>query len=221
MAIPFFTILILAAQWGPFPTEKATKNLHPQDHQPPCSNSKLLSGVLLPDNPSLYKKHDPENAWGTPRMISALTYAAAEVKRQVPDVSPLVIGDISREGGGLLQGHKSHRGGSDADIGLYYKNGNKHKNGFLYVTSSAFDLKTNWILIRAFLESNDVERILVDQAMVNALRRYVVKIGAMTQKDASYTFPAKMEQKIWLRTKVVHHSPGHKHHYHVRVFCHP
>ncbi len=215
------SFLTMGTIWGPFPHDEPEKEFTPQQHEPPCSNSTLLSGELLPDNPSLYTKHDPENAWGTPRMLRSLIHAAAEVKRQIPEVSPLVIGDISKEGGGELQGHKSHRGGSDADIGLYYKNGKKRKNGFLYVTSTAFDLEANWLLIKALLDSNDVERILVDQSLVNALRRYVVKKGEMTQQQANYTFPPLMEQKIWLRTKVVHHTPGHKHHYHVRVYCHP
>ena len=220
-----FTLSIANADWGPFPAEIEAEHFSEDTgleiNYPPCSQTKLLHGEQLPKNTELYKRWHPENAWGSPRMLEVLTQAAEDVRWNFPKADPLVIGDISKEEGGHLDGHKSHRGGSDADIGIYWGASKQHLIGFMNVSPTAFDAETNWVLIRSLLESNEVERILVDQALVDELRKYVIKTGEMTQEEAHYTFPPKMSNIIWTRTKVVHHHKGHKHHYHVRTFCEP
>ena len=120
-----------------------------------------------------------------------------------------------------MHGHKSHQGGSDADIGIYWGDSKQHLIGFMNVSAAKFDHETNWILIRSLLESGEVERILVDQALVNELRKYVIKTGELTKEEANYTFPPTMHNEIWTRDKVVHHHKGHHHHYHVRTYCSP
>ena len=221
----FLTISLALADWGPFPAYVESSLLEEDtgftSNYPPCNSKKLLDGVQLPKNTELYKRWHPENAWGSPRMIDVLIQAAEDVRWNFPEADPLVIGDISKESGGNLEGHKSHKGGSDADIGIYFGKSRQHMIGFMNVSAQQFDAETNWVLIRSLLESNEVERILVDQSLVDELRKYVIQAGEMTKEEANRTFPAKMTNEIWLREKVVHHHKGHKHHYHVRTFCPP
>lgn len=184
-----------------------------------CYKKSLRNGVQLPHNPTLYKRWHPEKAWGTPEMIEVLTSAAEEMAWVMPHADPIVVGDISTRRGGRLQGHKSHRGGVDADIGLYWGDGQMFMRGFQNVSVRDLDREANWQLIRAMLDTGHVERILLDNQLVRALRRYVIAEGHLSKEEAWRVFPSSGSGEMWRKTGVVHHSPGHKHHMHVRVFC--
>jgi hypothetical protein len=196
---------IATADWGPFPVEEQSllEDTAIQEIHSPCSQTRMLSGEPLQENKEIYKLWHPKNTWATLRMVDALTQAAEDVHQNVPEADPLVIGDISKEGGGKLDGHKSHQGGSDADIGIYWGDAKQHLIGFMNVNSVDFDSETNWILIRSLLESGEVERVLVDQALVNELRKYVIRSGEMTREEAYYTFPQKMSNHPRQRSRQV------------------
>jgi murein endopeptidase len=120
--------------------------------------------------------------------------------------------------GGQLSGHRSHRGGLDADIGIYFGKGRQYKQGFLVVEPAALDLEANWLLIRSLFETGLVERILLDQAFITRLRQYVIETGELSTEEAYRIFP-EAEVDPWLMNGVVNHVPGHRHHMHVRVHC--
>ena len=189
------------------------------DAYPACSNQRLLYGEKLPENKELYKVWHPTRAYGTPRMIDTLTQMAEDVSWEHPDADPIVIGDLSSKYGGKLRGHKSHRGGSDADIGIFWGDGRQHMIGFMNVTAKDFDAKTNWTMVKSLLNSGSVERILVDQTLVNALRRHVISTGELGRDEAYLTFPTSTTNSVWMRGGVVHHHSGHRHHFHVRTYC--
>jgi murein endopeptidase len=184
-----------------------------------CYKKALRDGVQLPRNTSLYKRWHPEKAWGTAEMIETLTSAAEEMAWLMPEADPIVVGDISTKRGGRLDGHKSHRGGVDADIGLYWGDGQMYMQGFMNVSARDLDAEANWQLIRAMLETGHVERILLDNSLVRVLRRHVVRQGYLTQDEAWQVFPTPATGEMWRQKGVVHHSPGHRHHMHVRVNC--
>ena len=220
--LPFIPVLVSAAlaSWGPFPAgSEAFDTARENESYSACSTARLENGVKMPPAPDLYMIWHPEAAWGTPRMIGTLLRAAEEIAWLVPHSDPLVIGDISKKGGGPLEGHSSHRGGADADIGIYYGDAQQYEHGFMFMTTRNFDPKTNWLLVRSLLESEEVERILVDQKLVDILRSYVIREGELSAKEAYRVFPTKVTTDVWARTGVVHHHPGHMHHFHVRVFC--
>lgn len=189
------------------------------DSYPACNNQRLLHGEQLPENKELYKLWHPSRAYGTPRMIDTLTQMAEDVSWTHPDADPIVIGDISSKYGGKQRGHKSHRGGSDADIGIFWGDGRQHMLGFMNVSSKDFDAQTNWTMVKSLLNSGSVERILVDQQLVNALRRHAISTGELSREEAYLTFPTSTTNSVWMRDGVVHHHRGHKHHYHVRTYC--
>ena len=184
-----------------------------------CYTKSLRNGVQLPDNPALYRRWTPSKAWGTPEMIEVLSSAAEEMAWVMPDVDPVVVGDISTKRGGKLRGHKSHRGGVDADIGLYWHDGVMYMGNFPVLSVRDMDRAATWQLIRAMLDTGHVERILLDDALVRALRRYVIAEKHLSREEAWRVFPSTANGEMWRKTGVVHHSPGHKHHMHVRVFC--
>lgn len=213
-----YSLSMAQANWGPFPVEQEKYDVFEQSIQrSPCSST-LVKGLQMPDSPQ-YRIMNKDNVWGTSNMITTLSVATEELQWLVPHAHPLVIGDISKKHGGPMKGHRSHRGGSDADIGIYRGQAEQSPYGLQTVPPSDFDAKTNWILIRALFDTGNVERILLDQTLVNKLREYVIQSGELSKKDANHMFPRQMKQTIWLREKVVHHHPGHKHHFHVRTYC--
>lgn len=182
-----------------------------------CPNWILRDGVELPELPELYHRMRPSRAWGTPELVDLLVDTAAEVAFQKPDADRIVIGDLSTKRGGPLSGHRSHQGGIDADLGLYFYDGRQHKYGFLEPVTAAFDLETNWIVIRTMLESGIVERILIDERYLRPLRRHAIAVGDLTPEEARQIFI--LEPKERWRTGTVHHAPGHRDHLHVRIAC--
>ena len=183
-----------------------------------CPKSHLSNGVQLPAAPDLYKRWHPDKAWARAEMVEAITRVSEEMAWLMPEADPIVIGDISTRYGGVLEGHKSHRAGVDADVGLYWGNGRMHKGGFRDVSASELDLEANWLLIRSLLDTGLVERILLDQRLINALRAYTIASGELTEDEAERIFPLGYT-RMWTHTGVVHHAPNHKEHLHLRVLC--
>ncbi len=187
-----------------------------------CDLFHLADGVQLPDNPALYTIWDARNAWGTPRLIDVLTDVSEEMLWKVPDADPLMIGDMSRRGGGYLHGHRSHRGGLDADVGIYSGHAQQSTTGLRTVAVSDLDLDTNLTFVLTLLGTGEVERILLDRGHIAALRRYAIDSGRLTEEEAHRIFilPGDgLDVSPFSLDGVVHHVPGHKHHFHVRVRC--
>lgn len=183
----------------------------------PCPTWTLRDGVELPEIPELYHRMRPSRAWGTSELVDLLVDTAAEVQFYRPDVDRFVVGDLSVRRGGPLRGHRSHKGGIDADIGLYFHDGQQHEVGFLDPVDAAFDTATNWLVIRTMLESGMVDRILIDQRFVDKLRRHAVATGDLTRDEASAVFPR--DRRDWWKPGIVHHAAGHRDHIHVRIRC--
>lgn len=189
-----------------------------------CDATRLVDGVRLPELPELYTTWDLERAWGTRTMAETLVAVAEEMRWQFPYGDPLVIGDISRPGGGSLQGHRSHQGGLDADVGIYWGKANQHQQGFRTVTTDDIDLAANLAFVLALFRTGDVERILLDQSLIRALRDYAIDSGELTEQAAREMFILPedgVEGSLFALDQVVHHVPGHHHHFHIRVRCTP
>jgi murein endopeptidase len=185
-----------------------------------CSKYWLFRGAQLPAAPDLYKRWRPDRAYGTPEMLEVLQTAAEELAWLMPEADPLFVGDISKRSGGHLDGHRSHKGGLDADVGLFWKGGRMVLGGSGAAAARSIDPEANWYLIRSMLDTGLVERILLDQRIVNTLRRWTVENGELTQEEANRIFWRNMSNtEVWSLDGVVHHHPGHANHMHVRVKC--
>ena len=200
-----------------FDAELADTGAPDADEPVACPRWILRDGVELPELPELYHRMRPSRAWGTPELVNLLLDTAAEVAFLKPDADRIVIGDLSRKGGGDLRGHRSHKGGIDADLGLYFYDGRQHQYGFLEPVLAAFDVETNWLVIRTMLDSGMVERILIDQSYLLPLKRHAIATGDLTPAEAREIFVFEAAHR-W-RTGTVHHAPGHRDHLHIRVKC--
>lgn len=181
-----------------------------------CSDQYLSNGVQLPDLPLFFTRQVPDDAWGTPEMIDTIISATRHMRWLMPEASPVTIGDISHERGGFQSGHVSHRGGVDADMGIYSTGARQNLRGFDSLGSN-FDVVANWALVSALLDTGNVEFILLDRAHIARLRQYTTRAGLLTEAEAEEIFPT--DSRTWERTGIVRHAAGHDNHLHVRVLC--
>lgn len=223
--IPLIALLstsALARSPGPLLEDEYDTGLALEDDGPlgpACSSQFLRDGEQLADMPGLYVRLNPDAAWATPTMAATLLTAAEAMAWQAPDADPFSIGDISHRYGGAFGGHKSHRAGVDADIGLWSGDGRQSTVGFTELSPSDFDARTNWLFIRALLETGNIDRIYLDESLIRELRRYTAKVEGLSQEDVDRIFPPLGAPRTWAMTGIVQHIPNHRNHMHVRVLC--
>jgi murein endopeptidase len=184
-----------------------------------CSDQVLESGSQLPDLPLFFVRAQPNTEWGSTEMIDLLVEAGRHMSWVMPQASPFVVGDISAEHGGYLAGHISHRGGVDADVGIYKKGGWQTTRGFTRLAPSELDVSATWMLISTMLGTGKVDFILLDRGHIAKLHAYVLSAGLLTEEEAAHIFPTEGSRDVWANTGIIRHAPHHEDHFHVRVLC--
>lgn len=195
---------------------------NPFGRTPPeqCSKQALRNGVQLPPMGELYRIWNDEKVWGTPEMVQAVVTASEEMAWLMPSADPLIIGDISTRYGGYLHGHKSHRAGVDADIGIFSVGGHQPQGGgFEHITPQTMDYEANWMFWSSLLETGLVDRILLDQKLIDAMRDHLIDSGELSYQEAQEIFPPRGTPRMWAMTGIFQHAPGHANHIHLRVLC--
>lgn len=219
MSIFVLALSAFAAEYGPA-LEGAVPAFEPTAVEDTgvigCSDQYLDMGELLPELPLFYTRAQPTHSWGSPEMVSLLVETGRHMRWLLPTASPLTIGDISAERGGFLSGHLSHRGGIDADVGIYEAGAYQNPRGFTDPGAN-FDVEANWALVSALLDSGKVDFILLDQGHINRLRAYTLSRGLLTEEEAEDVFPSG--GRLWEKTGILRHAPNHRDHLHVRVLC--
>ncbi|HEY3494649.1 MAG TPA: penicillin-insensitive murein endopeptidase [Polyangiaceae bacterium] len=160
--------------------------------------------------------------YGHPALVLMLERSARQLGRQVPGAR-LLIGDLSRESGGPLSGHRSHESGRDADVGFMVLNSagrpvtlnrfvafdadGKARDGSAYV----FDDYGNWLLVQLWLKDDraDIQHVFVASHLRQrllafararpALRKYVDQAAALLHEPRN--------------------AADHDDHFHVRIRC--
>ncbi|MCB9661256.1 MAG: penicillin-insensitive murein endopeptidase [Polyangiales bacterium] len=161
--------------------------------------------------------------FGTAELVTLIVAGAEAVSASAPG-SQLVVGDLSREGGGRIRPHQSHRSGRDVDLGFYVLDHQRRAlpagPGFVSMSNQlmgthrgslyAFDVARNWTLVEALLTHPDVQPqyIFVANPIIAALlahaRRQRVSADVLTRAEAVMRQPRG--------------SP-HRSHFHLRIFC--
>ncbi len=170
----------------------------------------LDGGVQLGDGPGVKVKH-PEWAWGRPVAVRTLEAAGAALAAAFPD-SMMVVGDLSRKGGGAFPPHKSHREGYDVDLGLF-RQGEPWKERFTNVKPEELDATRTWWLIHHLIETGYVTRVLVDWSLQRPLYEEALRQGIPEQTLTEwFQYPRPRGKAEGL----IRHYKGHKHHLHIR-----
>lgn len=159
--------------------------------------------------------------WGVTSLVGMLERSAARVAKRFSGAT-LTVGDLSRKGGGDVEGHRSHESGRDADVGFYLKKGQKPWVAPRFATideegkaaglpAVRFDDMRNWALIEAWLTDREasVLQIFVAQHIKMRLLAEARRSGAS----------AELQNRAAMIMIQPSRGLPHDNHFHVRVAC--
>lgn len=155
----------------------------------------------------------PHLAFGTKKTIGLLSSVVAKYKRKHAKGPRVLIGDISKRGGGKLHPHLSHQRGHDFDVGYVLKGAAGSKTRFSGVNRSNFDAARTWALVKAFLDTKEIRYIFMDYGHQKVLYDYAKANGVGdAELDELFQYPRGRGRNHGL----IRHWRSHKNHFHVR-----
>ncbi|MBL8786070.1 MAG: penicillin-insensitive murein endopeptidase [Deltaproteobacteria bacterium] len=160
-----------------------------------------------------YRLRFPKNAFGVEGVLKTLRACPRKVRDAFPGTHDVLIGDVSRPGGGRFPPHESHQSGRDADVG-YYLASNVQNVTMHRVKADDVDFAKTWALLKCFLTTDQVVRVYMDRniqvAMVDFLRtKKIVNEGQIQRLFAVEGGEGAL----------VVHAKEHDTHLHVRFAC--
>ncbi len=165
-----------------------------------------------------------ELRWATCRLVDGLLAVARGVTSD--GRLPLVIGNLSQEGGGEMPHSASHESGRDVDIAFHVADERGRPRFPVYHHFDAklvsrshgpryrFDVARNWQVVAALLRAPqfEIERIVVAPYLRAALLHHAEVVG----EDAALLAVARIRMMPpWPGVKL------HDNHFHVRIACDP
>jgi murein endopeptidase len=174
---------------------------------------KLVAGEKMPPGPGYIIKQ-PQLAYGTSELITGVIQCVAHVQRSFEDTPDLVMGHLSRKGGGKLFPHKSHQSGRDIDIGYYHRKLSPHN--FVKATHANLDVRRTASFLECLVDSGDVKYVFINTYIQKVLYHHFKK-RKFTAEFLTTVFQYPHEGGKQLG--IVRHEKGHDDHMHVRFFC--
>ncbi len=176
----------------------------------------LSGGVQLIEEPAIFKLRRPHLAYGKPMLVQTIRAAAAAVQATSPQGVSIMVGDLSKDGGGCLPPHKSHRGGLDADIGFYFRGGYEPRV-LADATAQTIDGDRTWQFLRALLATGRLQYAFIHYDLQPALLEAALRAGETADSAAKLIqYPRPIDQA---RSTPIRHLSGHDDHMHVRFHC--
>jgi LysM repeat protein len=166
--------------------------------------------VALPPSEHVHIRR-PRAAYGTPKTIDLVQRAVSQYRRAHKGAPKVVIGDISRKGGGQLHPHASHQTGRDIDLGYVVRGPGHERVGKL--SYARIDVARTWALIEAFIDTKQVVYVFVDYRLQEQLYEHARAQGVPQRElDGLFQYPHGRGRAHG----IIRHWPNHRHHFHVR-----
>lgn len=161
--------------------------------------------------------------FGHPALVLMLSRSAKEIAKAVRG-SRMLVGDLSRENGGRLDGHHSHQSGRDADVGFYMKDEKGRPileakefvkfDGEGKATNARgvrFDDYRNWLLVQSWVKD---DRAGLSHIFVSTpLKARLLRFGQSNPEFRPYVADAI---KLLKQPEA---AEAHDDHFHVRIDC--
>jgi LysM repeat protein len=155
----------------------------------------------------------PHLAFGTKKTVGLLHSVIAQYTRRHGKGPKVVIGDMSRQGGGAIHPHVSHQRGVDVDVGYVLRGAAAERTRFAGVSTSNLDRARTWGLVKAFLDTHQVVYIFMDYAIQKELYEYARGQGVSADElDELFQYPRGRGRSHG----IIRHWKSHQHHFHVR-----
>jgi hypothetical protein len=151
-----------------------------------------------------------EFSWGTPLAVAELRRVMAAFDRQFPEAQPIILGDLSKKGGGFLDNHNSHADGRDVDIRLpLVPLADIAEKGPRKVQA-----RYTWFLIREIVKTCNVEYIFVDKSVQRLVHEHVLSEEGVPREELELVLQYPRSEKK--DVGIVRHWTNHEDHLHVR-----
>lgn len=197
---------------------KPTRSVHAKSVGAP-NEGRLIGGKQLRSSSSL--RAVGSLRWGVPELVDMLVKSSELVAKKHPG-SVLTVADLSRRGGGDVDGHRSHESGRDADVAFYVRKGTKPFVAPRFVqfeesleakqpAGVVFDAERNWTLIESWL--GDPRAKVLQIFVANHLRKEL--LAAAKRAGASEAVQQRAADVLVQPKNALPHDD----HFHVRVAC--
>jgi LysM repeat protein len=173
---------------------------------------RIENAVPLPERP-WYDLGRPEWLWGSSHTIVQVQRALATFRARTGFEGEVVVGAISREGGGPFPPHRSHQSGRDVDIRLPLLPGLQRR---VNPHADEVDWSATWQLVRALLDTGEVQFIFLERPLQRRLYEAARWAGSPHEELAALIH--RVEER---RGAPIRHARGHDGHIHVRFRCGP
>lgn len=160
-----------------------------------------------------YRLRFPKNAYGVDGVLKTLKSCARRIKDNYPGTPDILIGDISRPGGGAFPPHESHQSGRDVDVG-YYLLSNAQNETLFRVKPGDIDYAKTWAHLRCYLTTDKVVRVYIDRRIQVAMIDWLRKKKAVDEGQIQRLFAVEGGDEA-----LVQHAKEHDTHMHVRFAC--
>ncbi len=165
-----------------------------------------------------YVLRNADRAWATERTIQRLRRGFDDLRRRDRRAPRARVHDLSLEGGGPIDDHRSHQSGRDVDITYFQRRGCGGPGGcpLERVDPGQLDARRQWMLFEGWVRRGEAEAIYVDYALQAPLHREARRRGATAAQLARwFQYPRGPRHA----EGVVRHFPNHRDHFHVRFGC--
>jgi hypothetical protein len=169
--------------------------------------------IALPES-RCYTRGKPERIWGSSHTIVELQRAVARLRYDAGYRGELVIGAISREGGGRFPPHRSHQSGRDVDTRLPLLPGFALRRA---PHPDEVDWPAAWALVRALVDGGQVQVVFLESKLQRRLYEAARWEGESHERLGELLQVLDPERY----GTIVRHSHGHDGHLHVRFRCGP
>jgi LysM repeat protein len=160
-----------------------------------------------------YRLRFPRNAYGVDGVLKTLKVCAKRVKDTLPGSHDILVGDISRPGGGPFPPHASHQSGRDVDVGYYLATG--EQNATMHrVRADEVDYARTWALLKCYLTTDKVVRVYIDRSIQVAMVKWMREKRAVDDRRIARLFQVESGDDA-----LILHAPKHDTHLHVRFAC--
>ena len=208
------------------PAAVAVRNALPFDgqHDPALKTGQVLTlpisagapigfkeGEQLITGPGISAMKTDDSNWGRPEMVQLLRTAFREMNKRWPQKHPVLIGSLSKPGGGRLGHHKSHRSGQDVDIGYLCNSANRDRWGKPSVDE--IDWQRMWFVVDSLERSGQLAAIFMAPQLQRKLYQYAAQHGEVEARlEHLFQYGPKGSHGDTL----IRQAAGHRDHFHVR-----
>lgn len=158
-----------------------------------------------------------DTLWATGMMASLIKRTSEKIASDYPGTI-VMLGDISKRGGGSLGTHASHQSGLDADIPYVGNEGFQSVVDGRGRIKDSFDYARNWHFFRLVAS----QKILQDGEEITVLNRIfvnpTVKRGLCEWAKQTGLLSNSLDAEIMRRIRPIE---GHANHFHLRLRCSP